>query len=353
VKHAPGFIELSQGFFAAESFAPMLRQMQLVSLEAVFAFDGGDTLAKANIGSWRYRGRIKLPDGRFAYLKRYTSPPAGVQIKGWLQHGRRALLSDYDRGPEALERAGLATPETLAFGGQWRGLFEKRSFILSLEIPDGVSLEKRLPACFETAHGQASSFAEAMEDKEFDRAAHTATQSPDAGSMHSNTSQAPAVRQVIPPPPFGVLPLDRGRVFRGPQRALRKAFIVKVADFVRRFHATGYRHRDLYLAHIFLSRGADLYLIDLHRCFRPRLLGCRYAVKDLAQLHYSCPAEKISNADRLRFFLEYLGQDTLTPADKNMIRRIHCKAVRMARHDRRHGRAAPFERAERKDMTKC
>lgn len=305
MKHASSFSEFSQGFFASQAYLPVLREMGLISLEAVFAFEDAESLAKANIGSWRYRGRIRLPDGRFAYLKRYTNPPAGMQIKGWLQHGRRAFLSDYDRGPEALAQAGIATPETIAFGGEWNGLFETRSFILSLEIPDGVSLEKQLPACFETEHGQASSFAEAMEDTELERATH------------------------------------------------KNAFVVKVANFVRRFHATGYRHRDLYLAHLFLAGGKDLYLIDLHRCFRPRLLGRRYAIKDLAQLHYSCPAVKISNTDRIRFFLEYLQQDRLTPADKRMIREIQQKAVRMARHDRKHGRTAPFQCTGTKGTPAC
>jgi hypothetical protein len=276
------FEEISPGFFAASAFTPVLRQMKLDRLEAIFAFSGGDSLVKANLASWRHRIRFRLPDGRFAYLKRYDRPPVGVQVKGWIQHGMFAFLSDYDRGPtEELAGAGVAVPETLAYGGQRQGLFEKRSFIISLEIPDGVSLEKQLPACFSSKDRHA------------------------AGE--------------------------------------KKAFIQQTADFVRRFHETGQRHRDLYLAHLFLSGGRTLYLIDLHRCFRPRWFSKRYLLKDLAQLHYSCPADRISRADRLRFFLGYRRHDTLTEADKTMIGQIQQKARRMARHDQKHGRTVPFE----------
>lgn len=290
------FKEISPGFFTDPDFTALLSQMKLDSIEAVFAFEGGSSLIKANLASWRTRIYFQLPDGRFAYLKRYNRPPVRVQIKNWIQHRRRAFLSDYDCGPaEELSGARIATPRTLAFGGQYSRLFEKRSFIISLEIPDGQSLEKRLPECFRrAAHGQ--------------------------GMPELAT--------------------------RKEQEAQKKAFILKTADLVRRFHQTGFRHRDLYLAHLFLSGGRDLYLIDLHRCFKPVIFAGRYAIKDLAQLYYSCPADRISWSDRLRFFLSYRQHDHLTAADKRWIGRIHRKAVRMARHDRRHGRTVPFERTK-------
>jgi tRNA A-37 threonylcarbamoyl transferase component Bud32 len=67
-----------------------------------------------------------------------------------------------------------------------------------------------------------------------------------------------------------------------------------LAGLVRRLHAAGYAHRDLYTAHVFADEHAgrlDLYLIDLARVFRPRWRRFRWRVKDLAQLHYSLPAE--------------------------------------------------------------
>ncbi|MHC4836078.1 MAG: lipopolysaccharide kinase InaA family protein, partial [Planctomycetota bacterium] len=121
---------------------------------------------------------------------------------------------------EELSAVDVRIPETIAYGGQWSGLFEKKSFIITLEIPNSHSLETALPDCFESA---ASNLA-------------------------------------------------------------KRDFILKLADFIRRFHNTGYRHRDLYLCHIFVSNNETLYLIDLHRTFKPKFLGRRYQVKDLAHL---------------------------------------------------------------------
>jgi tRNA A-37 threonylcarbamoyl transferase component Bud32 len=67
----------------------------------------------------------------------------------------------------------------------------------------------------------------------------------------------------------------------------------RLAGMVRRFHQAGYVHRDLYASHVFLDASAgrdDLYLIDLARMFRPRVIRRRWCVKDLAQLKYSMPA---------------------------------------------------------------
>jgi hypothetical protein len=219
-------------------------------------------------------------------LKRYDRPPVPVQFKAWIQHGYRAFLSDYDKGPLAeLENAKVRTPQTIAYGGRRTGCFEKCSFIITLEIQNAHSLESKLPGCFEA---------------------------PPSRSNHQ----------------------------------ARKAFIGDIADFIRRFHATGYRHRDLYLAHLFLSEERSLYLIDLHRTFKPRFLSNRYRVKDLAQLHYSCPANRVGRTNRLRFYLVYAQRKKLTAWDKAFIRKIHAKALRIACHERKHGRIVPFQRSD-------
>lgn len=276
----PNFLQPVRGFFVDPQYQQTLSEAGLDSLEAVFACKQGRSLTKAGLASWRHRIRLQLPNGQTVYLKRYVQPPLSVQIKGWAQHGQRAFLSEYDKGPLAKLRAvDVRIPQTIAYGGQWAGLFEKRSFIITLEIPNAHSLETALPDCFETTASN-----------------------------------------------------QRGR-----------DFILKMADFIRRFHNTGYRHRDLYLCHIFLSENETLYLIDLHRTFKPKLLGKRYRVKDLAQLHYSSPADKITRADRIRFYLAYARKDKLSATDKSLLRAIHSKAGRIARHDRKQGRVIPFE----------
>ncbi|MCK5000907.1 MAG: hypothetical protein KAS23_15300, partial [Anaerohalosphaera sp.] len=122
----------------------------------------------------------------------------------------------------------------------------------------------------------------------------------------------------------------------------RRDFIERLADLANQFHATGLRHRDFYLAHIFLTDTDQFYVIDLQRAFKPSLLAARYRVKDIAQLHYSAPGKYISCADRLRFYRRYLGRDKLTRRDRIFIRQVKAKAWKMADHDIRHGKEAPF-----------
>jgi len=168
-----------------------------------------------------------------------------------------------------LRRLGINTPRTIAFGEEWSGLFEKRSFVITEQIPDSTSLEVNLPK-------------------------------------------------------------DRD-------------FIKKLAAFVRKFHNTGLRHRDLYLCHIFRNSQNEFTLIDLTRVFKPCIFSGKYLIKDLAQLYYSSPGNAVSKTDRLRFFLHYMQKEKLAPSDKIMIKRIKNKAVKMAKHDKKHNRQAPFE----------
>ena len=122
---------------------------------------------------------------------------------------------------------------------------------------------------------------------------------------------------------------------------LRCEFIDRLADFSSKFHATGFRHRDFYLAHIF-ENDDKFSLIDMHRAFRPRLLSRRFLLKDLTQLYYSAPGQYFSRADRLRFYKRYAGKTKLNSADRWFIGRIRAKPWRMADHDIKHGRPVPF-----------
>ncbi|MDO8302942.1 MAG: lipopolysaccharide kinase InaA family protein, partial [Sedimentisphaerales bacterium] len=119
-------------------------------------------------------------------------------------------------------------------------------------------------------------------------------------------------------------------------------FINSLAGFARTFHATGYCHRDFYLAHIFHHDGV-FYLIDLQRAFRPLLFSHRYRIKDIAQLSYSASKKYFSRTDRLRFYRAYSGRKLLNEKDKSFIRAVVKKMFRMADHDSRHGRTIPFE----------
>ena len=278
-------------FFVADRFADSFARLGLTSLDAVFAFDSGRDLVKLNIG--RFRRRVQFaatPAGSQTpvkiFLKRYDRPPILTQIRNWLCHGGRKSFASAEREAiEDLAAGGVGVPRIAACGQEWGILFERRSLLMTEEIRDSQSLERRLPACFADRTTPASLRA-------------------------------------------------------------RRDFIRRFADFIRRFHATGRRHRDLYLAHIFCSDSGEFCLIDLARASRP-LLQRRFQIKDLAQLHYSCPARHFSRTDRMRFFLAYIGREKLSPKDKSLIRAVQRKTASMSRHNVKHGAVPPFlERAE-------
>jgi heptose I phosphotransferase len=279
---AEPYQEISPGFFADSAFISRLTQSGLSTMDQVFAYQGEDINPQFLPGH-RARMRLRLkPDGPVVYLKRYDQPPRLEQIKNWIEHKRRATTDEFDWRPITdMENERISVPHTIAYGHEWSGLFEKRSFIMIQEIANADSLEDKLPACLRE---------------------HNAA-----------VSARP-----------------------------RREFIERLADFIRIFHDTGYRHRDLYLCHIFLDAEQRFYLIDLQRLFKPVLFSERFRRKDLTQLYYSAPGNCITRSDRLRFYRRYLKKAKLTARDRHTIKRIIAKARRIGRRDRRRGRIAPF-----------
>jgi hypothetical protein len=110
-------------------------------------------------------------------------------------------------------------------------------------------------------------------------------------------------------------------------RGRRLARLVRqVAEIARRFHSAGYTHRDFYCCH-FLARPSaagefDLRLIDLQRMRRRRWFLRRWIIKDLAQLAWSAPRDRIGCRQRLAFMRHYLGVRKLRPCDKRLIRAV-------------------------------
>ena len=125
------------------------------------------------------------------------------------------------------------------------------------------------------------------------------------------------------------------------KRSLRN-LIAAVASVARRFHERGYNHRDLYCCHFFIreqssdcnahdSNAFDVRLIDLQRVEQRRWFRRRWVIKDLAQLAYSTPRERISSTAQMRFIKHYLGCKRLRPADKRLIRAVLSKRDAMIR----------------------
>jgi hypothetical protein len=253
----------------------------IVSLETAFNFQAGRDLAKANIGQWRKRIVFTSPDGSTFFMKRYHRAPIAEQIKNWLSHGRIGSLASSDVWPSAgLAQAGIQTPRVAAQGQQWGMLFEKRSVSITEKIPHGEALERQLPKCFSD----------------------------------------------------------------GSEKGLRqkRQFLRQLGQWAGKFHASGWRHRDFYLSHIFLTDRGILYLIDLQRAFKPDHLAERYRRKDAAQLYYSMPRESFSLTDRLRVYLAYADAEKLSRRDKRFIAGVLLKVGKMTEHDRRHGKTSPY-----------
>jgi hypothetical protein len=111
--------------------------------------------------------------------------------------------------------------------------------------------------------------------------------------------------------------------------------IRQVADVTRRFHAAGYNHRDLYCCHFFIKEPRpgefEIRMIDLQRVQHRQRFRRRWLVKDLAQLAWSLPWDRIKCTQRLAFIRYYLGIERLRPRDKRLIRQILAKQQFMAR----------------------
>jgi len=277
------FIKFEEVFFVHPDYADAFRKLGLTTIDAVFDFQDAENLHKSNMAKHRSRLKVQLPEmNKTLFLKRYNRIPKVKQIKNWLDRKQKASTADYDRLPgEYLTPAGIATPKTVAYGSQWSGPFETRSFMFMENIKGGVSLEQKLPEYFTD--------------------------------------------------------------FNYPDRhKLRCEFINKLADFTRKFHETGYRHRDYYLCHIFLVDEKDFCLIDMHRCFKPGVTSERFRIKDITQLHYSSPGDLISQADRLRFYLRYTGKKMLDESDRRFLGKVKKKAWSMAIRDVKYNREVPF-----------
>ncbi|MCP4449838.1 MAG: hypothetical protein GY809_00130 [Planctomycetes bacterium] len=269
-------------FWVAKDFKQAFDRLGMTSVDGVFVFSQGQELVKANIASFRSRTAFDTSEPASThFLKRYDHAPLRVQIKNWLQGRKRRSNSMIELEPIVrLGAQGIGVPRPVAHGQTWHGLFEARSFLVTEKIPNAESLEKRLPPCF-------------------------------ASKSQINL------------------------------KAQRDFFRI-LAQFVRRFHDLGYRHRDLYLSHIFRNRQGELFLIDLARAFQPKLRKERFLIKDLAQLHFSLPGYAFTKTDRLRLYLAYVQRGRLSPDDKLFVKKLLAKAARMTRHDLKHGRAVPY-----------
>ena len=105
----------------------------------------------------------------------------------------------------------------------------------------------------------------------------------------------------------------------------RREFAKELGALARKFHGSGFVHKDFYLGHIFVVREngrRHLRVIDLQRVTRPLFFKGRWRTKDLSALAYSALNSGMSNTDLLRIFEAYLQTQKLNFADKQLVRKI-------------------------------
>jgi heptose I phosphotransferase len=114
-----------------------------------------------------------------------------------------------------------------------------------------------------------------------------------------------------------------------------RQLISRVAATARQFHEAGFNHRDLYCCHFFVRETTpgdfEIRLIDLQRIQYRERLRRRWLVKDLAQLAYSAPRDRIKCTQKMAFIRQYLGVRKLRPEHKRLIREVLAKQHAMER----------------------
>jgi heptose I phosphotransferase len=119
---------------------------------------------------------------------------------------------------------------------------------------------------------------------------------------------------------------------------VRLQVIEDIAGMIKRFHVSGYFHKDLYCCHLIVAvheheqekRWGQPHFIDLERVVRERNPHHRWFVKDLAALNFSAPPS-ISLIDRWRFLKNYLPSYSLS-GRKQWARSIIAKTIKIANH---------------------
>jgi len=269
----------------AEALPPALRAKGLDTIDGAFAYQGGEDLVKTHLGT-RRRTRVHVTDAegrtRPLYLKRYGPERWAARLRRRWTYGRWCSPAAVELANiRAARQAGLPTMQEVLFAEEPVSLSRGGRSFLIVTAVPGDALERSLEG-FLARH-------------EADDAAARLTR--------------------------------------------------RLADCVRKLHAAGYAHRDLYSSHIFLHEhqgDLELYLIDLARMFSPRWRRFRWRVKDLAQIKHSMPAAWV--AGHWEAFLSAYCKGGDRAAIRRYNRAIDRKAAAIRRHSLRKRRRQAAQR---------
>lgn len=115
----------------------------------------------------------------------------------------------------------------------------------------------------------------------------------------------------------------------------KRILIKRLAALARDFHSKGLNHQDFYLGHLFIrSKDNTIFIIDLQRVHRGKIIRMRDRIKDLAQIAYSAKSSSIfTRTDFIRFACSYFERNKLNRDDKRLVKKINVKAEKISRHD--------------------
>ena len=121
-----------------------------------------------------------------------------------------------------------------------------------------------------------------------------------------------------------------------PDPLQQRRLVMQVAAFVRRFHAAGLVHRDLYLCHLLAHDDAavtELAVLDLHRALIFEQVPGNWRRKDLAALLYSALDLPLGRLSWLRFVRVYTGRPLRETFDEDgaFWSAVYDRAVRLYR----------------------
>jgi heptose I phosphotransferase len=256
-----------------EQFRPLLEDAGLDHFAAVMATTEGRCLrVLADRENWR----LELPAGGHGfYLKKHHVRTWSTWLRARL--GRPVVRSagrDEVQSAQCLQATGIPVMRCVAWGEKLHGNGRLESFLLTEELDGFRPLDDFL-------------------------------------------------RERFPPHDGGRQSGDLDRLIR------------QIALVARRLHRAGYNHRDLYCCHFFIREPVagrfEVRLIDLQRIQYRRRFRHRWLVKDLAQLAWSAPSDRVGCRQRVAFLRHYLGVRKLRPADKRFVRDVLAKQRRMQR----------------------
>lgn len=95
----------------------------------------------------------------------------------------------------------------------------------------------------------------------------------------------------------------------------KQVLLCKVVSIVKKMHESGMNHRDLYICHFLMKKDSNviencqLFVLDLHRAQLRDSVPERWLIKDLSALFFSAMHIGLTNRDFLRFIKIYRGQE--------------------------------------------